>query len=336
MQNIIEVNQLSKTYKTHKREKGLANAFKSLFKREYTYKKALDKISFTISKGEIVGLVGPNGAGKSTTIKALSGVLFPSSGQVNVLGFIPWKDRKKYVKEIGVVFGQKEQLWWDLPAVDSFYLVKELYKIPESTFNKNLSYMTDLLDLKEVIKTPVKDLSLGERMKCKAVMALLHNPKLVFLDEPSIGLDVIAKDRLREFIKKVNQEKDTTFIITTHDMQDIEKLCKRIIIINHGIIVYDGLLEKIREKFLKIKRINVRFESKTTVQKISGAKIEKKGDYESDIEVDTAKCPINKVISELISNYEVADININDPPIEEIIKLIYAEKEQKHHKNIDG
>ena len=255
MQPIIIVNNLKKTYKTHEREPGLLNAVKSLFHRKYNYKQALKGISFEVEEGEILGFIGPNGAGKSTAIKALSGVLFPTSGEVKVMNYTPWKDRVKYVKNIGVVFGQKEQLWWDLPAVDTFYLHKDLYEIEEKEFNKRLKQMVEVLQIADIMKTPVRDLSLGERMKCKILAALIHNPKLVFLDEPSIGLDMIARERLVDFIKEINRKYKTTFLITTHDMQDIERLCKRIIIINHGEIIYDGYLEQIKDKYLKEKVI---------------------------------------------------------------------------------
>jgi len=323
MQPIIVVNNLKKTYKTHERESGLINAVKSLFHRKYEYKQALKGISFEVEEGEILGFIGPNGAGKSTAIKALSGVLFPSSGEVNVMGFIPWKDRVKYVKNIGVVFGQKEQLWWDLPAVDTFYLHKDLYEIDEKEFNKRLKHMVNVLQIGDVMKTPVRDLSLGERMKCKILAALIHNPKLVFLDEPSIGLDIIAKERLIDFIKDVNKKYNTTFLVTTHDMQDIERLCKRIVIINHGEIIYDGYLEQIKDKYLKKKVVDVKFEDRKTSFNLKGCKIIQKTKYEIKIELDLEKNSIKNLVNYLLSNFEIVDINVQNPPIEEIIKIIY-------------
>ena len=319
---IIQVKDLKRVYKTHEREPGLFNAIKSLIKRKYEYKEALKGITFEVEEGEILGLIGPNGAGKSTILKILSGVLYPDSGYVNVMGFIPWKDRVKYVKNIGVVFGQKEQLWWDLPAIDTFYLHKELYDIGDE-FKERLSYMIRILNVEDIVRTPVRDLSLGERMKCKIIAALLHNPKLVFLDEPSIGLDVIAKDNLRDFIKDVNKRYKTTFIVTTHDMQDIERLCERIIIINHGEIIYDGLLSMISEEYIKSKIIDVKFEEKFEDFEFKGCKILERKDYELKIELDIKKQSIKNIINYLLTNFKVADINIEDPPIEEIIKLIY-------------
>lgn len=320
---IIQVKNLRKEYKTHQREPGLFNAVKSLFKRKYEIKHALKGISFEVEKGEIVGFIGPNGAGKSTTIKVISGVLYPTEGEVKVMNFVPWKDRAKYVKHIGVVFGQKPQLIWDLPPIDTFHLNKEIYDIPEKKFHDRLNYLTKLLELEGFIKTPARDLSLGERMKCKIVGAILHNPKLVFLDEPSIGLDVIAKDRLRDFIKSVNKKYKTTFIVTTHDMQDIEKLCKRIIIINKGQIIYDGKFRDIKSKALSNKILDVKFYEFKDQFKLKGCKVLKKGKYGMKILVDTTKQPIKKVINHLVTHYDFADLVVSDPPIEDIIKKIY-------------
>ena len=328
MVKAIHVKDLKKTFKTHKREHGLLNSVKSLVKRQYKIKHALKGVSFDIEEGEIVGFIGPNGAGKSTTIKALSGVLYPSSGVVNVLGYTPWKDRVKYVANIGVVFGQKPQLHWDLPPLDTYWLNKEVYDIPKKEFEKRLKYMIKLLDVEEIVQTPVRDLSLGERMKCKIIAALLHNPKLVFLDEPSIGLDVVAKDTLRDFILDVNKRFKTTFIITTHDMGDIERLCKRIIIINNGIIVYDGPISKIKKDYLTHKHLDVKFNKLDKKFKLKGCKVMDESEYELKLELDTKKQTIKNVVNHLITEFDVADIIVQDPPIEEIIQKIYKEKKK--------
>lgn len=321
---IIYVENLKKTFKTHSREPGLANAIRSLFKRKYVVKDALKGINFEIMPGEIVGFIGPNGAGKSTTIKALSGILYPTSGKVEVIGMVPWKNRVKYVGNIGVVFGQKNTMWWDLPAVDTFELNREFYAIPLKEYKERLDRMVKLLDVEKVMGTPVRDLSLGERMKCQAITSLLHNPKLVFLDEPTIGLDIIAKDRFRDLIKDANKRYNTTFIVTTHDMQDIEKLCDRVIIINHGEIIYDGSLKNIKKDYLSTKIVDVKLEEAHKGFKLSGCKVLKRRRYELVIEVNTNKVSVNKVISFLLKNYSVADILIQDPPIEDIIKKIYT------------
>ena len=323
MQPIIVVKNIKKTYKTHEREQGLFNAIKSLFHRKYKYKQALKGISFEVMEGEILGFIGPNGAGKSTAIKALSGDLFASSGEIKVLGFVPWKDRVKYVKNIGVVFGQKEQLWWDIPAVDTFYLHKDLYEIDNKEFDKRLKHMVEILQIEDIMKTPVRDLSLGERMKCKIVAALLHNPRLVFLDEPTIGLDIIAKERLVDFIKDINKKYNTTFIITTHEMQDIERLCKRIIIINHGEIIYDGYLEHIKNKYLKKKVIDIKIEDKKADFKLEGCSVIQNTKYEIKIELDMEKNSIKNLINYLLNNFNIIDITVQNPTIEEIIKIIY-------------
>ncbi len=325
---IVTIKNLTKTYKTHERKAGLMNAIKSLFNRKVVLKHALKDVSFTIKEGEVVGLIGPNGAGKSTTIKALSGVLHPTSGVVRVLGYVPWKHRVKYVKHIGVVFGQKQQLWWDLPAIDTFDLNRDMYEVPEKIFRPRLKRIMKMLDIEEVAKTPVRDMSLGERMKCKLAAALLHKPKLVFLDEPSIGLDVIAKDIMRDFIIDANKKDKTSFIVTTHDMQDIEHLCERVIIINHGVVVWDGPLKEIKKKYLKNKIIDVKCESPIGKFRHKGCKIVSNDKYELRIEVDTMKTKIKEVVSHIMKNYEFADLVINDPPIEEVIQKIYREKKK--------
>ena len=319
---IIEVKDLKKIYKTHKRKQGLLNAIKSIIFRRYVKKEALKGVTFKINKGEIVGIIGPNGAGKSTLIKILCGILHPTDGYVKALNYIPWKNRIEYVKNIGAVLGQKEQLYWDLPPLDTFYLNKELYGISKNVFRKRLKLMVKLLNLEEVIGTPVRDLSLGERMKCKIILSLLHKPKLVFLDEPTIGLDIISKENFREFIKKINKIYGTTFLITTHDLQDIERLCERVIIINSGKIIYDGSLAKLKEKIRK-KVIEIKFEQKKAPRiKLKNCKIEK-SDYKLKIEIDTKKHKVKDVLSYITKNYEFLDLVVKDPDIEEIVKEIY-------------
>jgi ABC-2 type transport system ATP-binding protein len=323
MTNIIQVKDLKKQFKTVKRGQGLVAAFKSFLKPKIEYKQALKGISFDIKEGEIVGLIGPNGAGKSTALKILCGLLWPDSGDANVMGMQPWKDRVKYVKNIGAVFGQKTSLFWDLPPVDTFYLHRDLYDVPPKEFEKRMHKLTKLLEAEQIAKTPVRDLSLGERMRCEIIQALLHNPRLVFLDEPSIGLDIIAKEKLRDFILSLNKEQKTTFIVTTHDMQDIERLCDRVIIINHGKIIYDGPLEEIRKKYFTDKHIEVKLAEKAKQFKFKGCKVIEQRDYDLMLELDTRKAKIQDLITYLLKNFEVADIIVADPPIEEIITKIY-------------
>lgn len=246
---MITMQHVRKTYKVSKRDAGFSSAFKALFHKEYEYIHALDDVSFTICDGEMVGYIGPNGAGKSSTIKILSGILTPEEGTCLINGLIPWKNRIEHVKNIGVVFGQRSQLWWDVPVMDSFELLKEIYKISTPSYNHNLEQLTDMLNLSELIKTPVRQLSLGQRMRCEIAASLLHDPKILFLDEPTIGLDAVSKLAVRDFILKLNKEKNTTVILTTHDMQDIEALTNRIILIGKGSILLDGTIDDIRKDY---------------------------------------------------------------------------------------
>lgn len=243
---MIQVSHLRKTFRVARRGAGFSQAVKALFHREYEEIHALDDLSFTIRDGEMVGYIGPNGAGKSSTIKVLSGILTPDSGQCLVNGRTPWKDRVAHVKEIGVVFGQRTQLWWDVPVADSFELLKEIYTVPDQTYQENLEELTQLLDLGDLLRTPARQLSLGQRMRCEIAASLLHSPKILFLDEPTIGLDAVSKLAVRDFILRLNRERGTTVLLTTHDMQDIEALASRVLLIGRGKILLDGTLEDIR------------------------------------------------------------------------------------------
>lgn len=247
--SMIQVEHVSKSFRIAKRNPGMKEAVKSLWHREYEVVEALKDISFSIKDGEMVGYIGPNGAGKSSTIKILSGILTPESGAVSINGRIPWKQRKEHVKEIGVVFGQRSQLWWDVPVMDSFYLLKDIYSVPKQQFQESLTELIELLNLKEIARTPARQLSLGQRMRCEIAASLLHSPKILFLDEPTIGLDAVSKLAVREFILKLNETKKTTVILTTHDMQDIEALAKRIILIGKGKILSDGTLLELKQQF---------------------------------------------------------------------------------------
>lgn len=307
MAKMIEVKNVKKYYKIAEREKGIIASLKHLFSRKYEVKKAVDDISFSIKEGEIVGFIGPNGAGKSTTIKMLSGILYPDAGEVVIDGFIPYKQRKEYVKNIGVVFGQKTQLNWDLPLIESFELLKYIYKIPEEKYQENLKKFTELLDMQEFINQPVRQLSLGQRMRGDIVAALLHSPKIVFFDEPTIGLDVVAKEKIRNFIRYMNETEKTTMIFTTHDMQDIEKVCSRLIIIDKGTKIYDGGVEEIKNKYISSKNIQMLLEDGT------------KENYAFDIN----EVPMNVVMEELFSRFSIKDISIQEPEIDEIIRDIY-------------
>ena len=326
---VIDVSGIGREFRSYKKGAGFWESVKGLVNRKYTTKIALREVSFKVRKGEIIGLIGPNGAGKSTLIKILSGVLYPTHGDMSILGYVPWTDRIKYTKHIGVVFGQKSQLWWDLPAVDSFVLNKSLYDIPESVYKRRLRAMVRLLDVGELMKMQVRQMSLGERMRCEIIQSLLHNPPIVFFDEPTIGLDVIAKERMRDFIKEINQKEGTTFIITTHDMDDIEKLCERVIIINHGKIIYDGSLEEVRKRFANKKIIDCKMsEPKIGNFEMKGCKVLEKRPHQIILELDLSKNKLRRVIGELMKRYglNIEDMAITDPPIEETIKAIYRKK----------
>lgn len=322
----IELLGLTKKFKTRQKEAGLLGSFKSLFKSNIKEVVAVDNISFSIKKGEIVGFIGANGAGKSTTIKILSGILFPDSGKIQVLGMNPQDERKKLAYRIGCVFGQKPQLWYHLPAIDTFNLFSKIYELDEKEYTQRLKYLVDLFEIKDLLNTPVRKLSLGERMKCEIVASMLHRPEVLFLDEPTIGLDIVAKQKIRELILELNRKEKVTILLTSHDTQDIERICKRIIIINHGRLVYDNSLEKLEKTYLKNKIVAVKFISPFKGISLKGVKIIKSEKYLAEFEISTPTISIQKFIDALINKYEIADMDITGVPIEEVITRIYQEK----------
>jgi len=319
MKPVISVKNLSKEFKTKQKEQGLMGSIKSIFAPKYRRLKAVNNISFEVARGELLAFIGPNGAGKSTTLKILTGILFPDSGQVDVLGFTPWKKRKKLAYEIGTVFGQKQQLWYHLPAIDTYNLFAKIYELDEDVYRRRLKRLAKVVGISDFMNTPVRKLSLGQRMRAELVAALLHNPKVLYLDEPSIGLDIIAKKNFRELILKLNREEKLTIILTSHDMMDIEKLCNRVIIINHGDIVYEGSISDIKHRFMKTKIVEIRF--RNGVPKFKYGKIIKKGKFGVKLEIDTTKQSVEKLLKSISDDIE--DINISDPPIEDIISKIY-------------
>ena len=323
--DIISVKNLCKTYKIVKRDSGLKNALKSFFKRDYRYIKAVQDVSFTIREGEIIGYIGPNGAGKSTTIKMLSGILKPDSGEMLINGMNPVDDRIKYVKEIGVVFGQKSQLWWDIPAIESFDLLRDIYKVPEEEYVKTRDELIRLLNLEEIAKMPVRGLSLGERMKCELVASLLHNPKILFLDEPTIGLDAVSKVIVRDFIKKINKEKKVTVILTTHDMADIESLADRVIVIGNGRKLYDGNIDDIKKKYSNEKIVEVYYEKLKKIPDIKNTEIVSNENGVIKIKIDDKKVTASDVTMEYSKVCEIKDINVLSSPIDDIIYKLYED-----------
>lgn len=323
--DIINVKGLCKSYRVARRDSGFKNAIKSFFKRDYKTIEAVRDVTFTIKEGEIVGYIGPNGAGKSTTIKMLAGILKPDSGEIIIDKMNPVNDRKKYVKEIGVVFGQKSQLWWDIPAIESFDLLKEIYKIPDDEYVKTRDELVNLLGLHEIIKVPVRGLSLGERMKCELVASLLHNPKILFLDEPTIGLDAISKVVVRDFIKKINKEKKVTVILTTHDMADIESLANRVIVIGSGRKLYDGDIDDIKRKYSNEKIVEIYYENMKEIPKIKDTEIVSNSNGVIKIKIDARKLTVSDVTREYTKVCEIKDINVLSSPIDDIIYKLYED-----------
>ena len=323
--SFISVNHISKTFKVSKREVGLLSSIKSFFKREYTYIEAVKDISFQIEKGEIVGYIGPNGAGKSTTIKILSGILTPDSGTCTINKMTPWVEREKYVSNIGVVFGQRTQLWWDIPAIDTFNLLKDIYNIPDKEYEETKNELIKLLDIEEIIKIPVRQLSLGQRMRCEIAASLLHKPSILFLDEPTIGLDAISKKVVRDFIKKINKEYKTTVILTTHDMSDIEALAKRIILIGKGKILYDGNIHNLKQKFGNIKNITIHTKDKITKINKKGIVTQKKLNTGYFFQIDTNILSISNFLKYLSGITNLEDVDIENENIDNLIIKLYKE-----------
>lgn len=318
----IEVNNLSKTFKAKQKDKGIKGSLKSIFKPRYKEKKAINNISFSVEKGEIIAFIGPNGAGKSTTIKMLTGILYPTNGNISIMGINPVKERKKLSYKIGTVFGQKEQLWIHLTPYDNFKFFGAIYDIPESVVEKRIKEYSSIFELDEFINTPVRSLSLGQRMICEIVASLIHEPEILFLDEPTIGLDPVVKEKIRVFIKRLNKEKKTTIFLTSHDVGDIEKLCKRVIIVNDGHIVLDDSMENLKYHYLNKKIVEAKMNTKINLDEEDGITILKDKDYNLKIEVDLTKKTISDAIK-LLDPDKIIDINISNTPLETIISSIY-------------
>jgi len=323
---IIEVNHLKKYYQVHKKEPGLTGSIRSLFHRKYEDVKAVDNISFEIKEGELVGFIGPNGAGKTTTLKCLSGLLYPTSGKVSVLGFNPWDRKYPFLKQISLVMGQKNQLWWDLPAIESFILNREIYEIPKKQYEETLEELVSLLEVKEVLKIQVRKLSLGQRMKCELIAALLHSPKVLFLDEPTIGLDVVMQKKMRDFIKEYNRRKNSTIILTSHYMGDVKELCKRIIIIDKGKIVFDGDLQEIVDKYADHKILSIVFSKEIDPKKLEKIGLVKDYDFPRAT-ISIKREAASLAAAELLQHFPVADLNVEEVPIEEIIREVFTGKD---------
>ncbi|EGW40958.1 ATP-binding cassette domain-containing protein [Desulfosporosinus sp. OT] len=323
---MIELKNINKTFKVAKRNAGLSEAVKALLRKEYSYIQALRDVSFTIKDGEMVGYIGPNGAGKSSTIKIMSGILTPDSGECSINGKTPWQERIAHVREIGVVFGQRSQLWWDVPVADSFELIKDIYKVDDTAFKRNLDELTELLDISEIIRTPARQLSLGQRMRCEIAASLLHSPKILFLDEPTIGLDAVSKIAVRKFIKTLNSERKTTVILTTHDMQDIEALTERILLIGKGKILLDGSLRELKKRNSSHKRLTVDFVG-ILAEAGKGMSFTENLDGHAEIVLDTEVISVSEAIAQISRQVEINDISVTGATAEEMVVSLYKEFE---------
>lgn len=321
---MIELRHIRKEFRVAKRGSGFGQAVKALFHKEYETIHALQDVSFTIGDGEMVGYIGPNGAGKSSTIKIMSGILTPDGGTCRINGRVPWKERTAHVREIGVVFGQRSQLWWDVPVADSFDLIRDIYRIGDDAYRRTLARLTELLDLGELLKTPVRQLSLGQRMRCEIAASLLHSPKILFLDEPTIGLDAVSKIAVRDFIRAINRENGTTVILTTHDMQDIEALTERILLIGRGRILLDGSLSDLKACHSACRTIRVAYEG-SRLPAFEQMKILKDRDGHAEIALDTAVLSVPEAISLLSSQVEIRDLSVSGESVEELVVSLYQE-----------
>ncbi len=320
---MIEVDKLEKVFRVARHHRGFLGAFRNLVETDYDRVRAVDGVSFSIAAGEFVGFIGPNGAGKSTTIKMLTGVLEPSGGAVRVNALVPRRDRIAHTAQIGVVFGQRTQLWWDLPVVESYTLLRHVYRVPERAFREQLARLEQLLDLRPLLDVPVRKLSLGQRMRCELGAALLHAPRLLFLDEPTIGLDVLAKEAIREFLATENTERGTTILLTTHDLSDIERLCPRMILIDHGRVVYDGAVEAIRREYGSERRLVVDFESAAPAELHEAVELEERSATRLVLRFRRDRIGAAALIAWLAERAPIADLSLEEPPIERIVAELY-------------
>jgi len=326
---LIHVQDLTKQFRSFKRRPGVWGGLQNLFVRDYKTVDAVDRITFDVTQGEMVGYIGPNGAGKSTTIKMLTGILVPSSGVVSVGGFVPWRERTQYVRTIGVVFGQRTQLWWDIAVIESFELLRKMYGVSQKDYDKRIELFGEILGVKDYLHTPVRKLSLGERMRCDLAAALLHNPPLLFLDEPTIGLDVVAKDHIRKFLREINERFRTTVLLTTHDLDDIEALCRRIIIIDHGRLLFDGPLDLLKQRLLRIKQVKFVMRDAAAAARLAtlpmnGLQFETVDELTCRVRFDRTQVDTGDLVRQVLSKAEVRDLVIEDESIEDVVKRIYA------------
>ena len=320
---IITVEHLSKHFKVYRRRTGFWGNLSSTVSRKHDIIKAVDDVNFTLERGELVGYIGANGAGKSTTIKMLTGILVPTSGHIDVMGLTPYRNRRENTRRIGVVFGQRTQLWWDLPVIDSFELLKHIYEIPQNLYKQNLEFFSELLQLQPFLSTPVRRLSLGQRMRCDLTAALLHNPEILYLDEPTIGLDVVAKEQVRQFLRQVNAERQVTVILTTHDLNDVEQVCRRLVIIDSGKIIYDGGIDALKKRYGKTRMLIVDLAQAYSDIQLEGVDLTRREGNRIWLAFNRDTISASEVIAQLTACYEIQDLTISEPEIEEIVRRIY-------------
>jgi ABC-2 type transport system ATP-binding protein len=326
MNPIISVHKLTKHFKVAHHRRGALGTLRNLVSHDYRLVKAVDGINFEIGAGELVGYLGPNGAGKSTTLKMLTGLLVPTSGELLVNGYLPWRERQAYVGKIGAVFGQRTTLWWDLPVIESLDMLQHIYHIPPARYMTNLDEFRKLLELDAFLNTPVRSLSLGQRMRADLCAALLHNPPLLFLDEPTIGLDVVAKERIRQFILNINQQRGTTVILTTHDLADVEKLCERVMIIDKGRLLFDGQLDNLRQRFGGLRRLTVDFSEEYAEVDVDGAQVAARDGSRVTYTFERNQISASELISQISARYRIRDLEVREPGIEETVRRIYEER----------
>ncbi len=324
MNDVIELDGLTKVFRTYRKEKGVAGALKGLLRREHVETRAVDGVSFRIEEGELVGFLGPNGAGKTTTLKMLSGLLHPTGGRASVLGYVPWERREPMKRQISLLMGQKNALWWDLPARESLELNRAIYEIPRPEFDRIVGELTEMLSVREQLDVMVRELSLGQRMKMELISALLHQPRVLFLDEPTIGLDVESQSVVREFLREHNARRRTTIILTSHYMQDIEALCQRVILIDHGRVMFDGPLDDIVERFATNRVVEAKFAAAAPGDFSGlGTVLEQKPDL---IRIEVPRTRVAEVCCAVLDRAAVADLTVTEPPIEEIIRKVFGNR----------
>jgi len=326
----IEVSNLQKSFQTKRKAAGLSASMRALVKPQYSSVEAVRGLSFQMEPGELLGFIGPNGAGKSTTIKILTGILHPSGGEAKVLGYVPWKERQQLAYHVGTVFGQRPQLWYHLPAIDTFTLFGKIFEMDDRDTQTRIGQLAEAFEIQDLLETPVRKLSLGQRMRCEVAASLLHRPKLVLLDEPSIGLDVVAKQHIRDAIREMARLENVGVLLTSHDAGDLEALCKRVIIVNHGQIVYEDKVSNLKRKFLTSKLVEVRYAQEVSKAfHVEGTEMIKVGQYGVKLRFDSHQTPVEKVLSHLTDAGSVVDITISDPPLEEVIAKIYQTQESR-------